>query len=204
MVCLAVGTYWKALYPWSYVARTLLAGGLLIHFRKRYTPIVWRYWWLGALLGVAGVLQWVGMDTLLQRSLPRWFALNHATAFNPEAHFAAPGAAWGWIAVRLLGAAVVVPFMEELFWRDYLWRRFVSPDDFRRAAVGQWSAVAFLGVAGAFCLVHPQWLTALVWGLMIGALLARTRSLGACIAMHATTNLLLGIYVLTTRQWEWW
>ena len=56
----------------------------------------------------------------------------------------------------------------------------------------------------AFCAVHPQWLTAIGWGMMIGGLLVYTRSLGACIIRHGVTNLLLGLYVLHPRQWQWW
>ena len=39
---------------------------------------------------------------------------------------------------------------------------------------------------------------------MIGGLLAYTRSIGACIIAHATTNLLLALYVLKTKQWFFW
>ena len=64
---------------------------------------------------------------------------------------------------------------------------------------------AYLGVALLFCVVHGNWwLTAIGWGLMIGGLLAWTRSLGACIVMHAVTNLLLGLYVLRYRDWAFW
>jgi hypothetical protein len=53
-------------------------------------------------------------------------------------------------------------------------------------------------------MVHVQWLTAIVWGLMVALLLVRTRSLGACIIAHAVTNLLLGAYVLWTGDWSFW
>jgi membrane protease YdiL (CAAX protease family) len=49
-----------------------------------------------------------------------------------------------------------------------------------------------------------QIVTALVWGLMIGWLLVRTKSLGACIVMHGVTNFLLGAYVLYTHDWYFW
>jgi hypothetical protein len=39
---------------------------------------------------------------------------------------------------------------------------------------------------------------------MVGALLVHTKSLGACIVAHATTNLLLAAYVLYTRLWHLW
>jgi CAAX prenyl protease-like protein len=100
---------------------------------------------------------------------------------------------------------LVVPVMEELFWRDFLWRSLLAPNDFKLAGVGEWDWKAYLIVSGAFALVHGNWwLTAIVWGLMVGALLVYTKSLGACILAHATTNLLLAVYVLYTRQWHFW
>ena len=204
MVLVWLGTQATWLYPWAYVARTLAAGGLLIYFRKYYTPIRWNYWWLGIIMGVVGIVQWVGMDSLLQQGYPKIFALDAEAAFNPEKAFANPLVRWGWISVRIFGASLVVPFMEELFWRDYLWRRIIAPADYRLARVGEWDAATFLIVSVAFCAVHPQWLTAIGWGMMIGGLLVYTRSLGACIIMHGVTNLLLGLYVLHTRQWQWW
>jgi hypothetical protein len=39
---------------------------------------------------------------------------------------------------------------------------------------------------------------------MIGVLLVKTRSLGACIVAHATTNLLLAAYVVNSHQWFFW
>ena len=105
----------------------------------------------------------------------------------------------------MAGAVLVVPVMEELFWRDYLWRRVVAPNDFKLAAVGEWDWKAYLVVSLAFAVVHGNWwATSIVWGLMIGGLLAYTRSLGACIVMHATTNLLLALYVLRTGDWTFW
>jgi hypothetical protein len=55
-----------------------------------------------------------------------------------------------------------------------------------------------------FATVHVQWMTAIVWGLMIAALLVYTRSLGACIIAHGVTNFLLGGYVLFTKNWYFW
>jgi membrane protease YdiL (CAAX protease family) len=32
----------------------------------------------------------------------------------------------------------------------------------------------------------------------------RTKSLGACVFMHAVGNLALGLYVMKTQQWGFW
>ena len=102
-------------------------------------------------------------------------------------------------------AAIVVPFMEELFWRDYLWRTIIAPNDFKLARIGEWDPKAVVFVCAAFASVHGNWWpTAVVWGLMIAGLLLYTRSLGACIIAHAVTNLLLAGYVLKWHEWSFW
>ncbi len=105
----------------------------------------------------------------------------------------------------MIGAVLVVPVMEELFWRDYLWRQILAPSDFKLASVGEWGWAPYLAVAGAFALVHGNWwATSIIWALMVGALLAYTKDLGACIIAHAVTNLLLAFYVLGKKDWAFW
>lgn len=209
LACIWVGTkgpdtpHGNLWYPWSYLARTLLAGGLLIFFWKHYTRIHWNHWWLGLLVGILGIVQWVGMQSLLEKHVE--FFKPSEKFFNPDQFFHNDLTRWAFIALRLLGAVIVVPIMEELFWRDFAWRTLIAPNDFKLASVGEWDLKAFLIVPLVFSAVHGNWwLTAIVWALMIGALLAYTRSLGACIIAHATTNLLLAAWVLKTKQWWYW
>jgi uncharacterized protein len=191
-------------YAVSYVVRTLAVAVLLAVFWRRYTPIRWNHWWLGVLVGVVGIFQWVGMQLLLQKYVP--FFRPSGDAFDPTAEFAgSPAMLYAFIAVRLIGAVLVVPVMEELFWRDFLWRQILAPNDFKLADVGEWGWAPFLGVSVAFAVVHGNWwLTSIVWALMIAGLLVYTKSLGACIIAHAVTNLLLGVYVLRYRDWAFW
>lgn len=204
LIIMAIGNAVEGWYPWAYVARATVAAALIVAFWRYYTRIRWDYWWLGIVMGIVGIVQWIGMDTLLQRAWPEMLALDHEKAFNPFAYFTSPAATWSWIVVRMLGASLVVPFMEELFWRDYLWRRVIAPNDFKLAKVGEYDLIALMAVSVAFSFVHVQIATAIVWGLMVGGLLVYTRSLGACIIMHGVTNLLLGLYVLHTKEWAWW
>ena len=195
------GGQWTALYPASYVAKTLIVAGMLIYFRRRYTPIRWNGWWLGIVLGVVGLVQWVGMEKLIGG---HYWKFSYDVR-NPYEMFSSPALMWTFVAIRWAGASLLVPVMEELFWRDYLWRQVISPNDFKLARVGEWNPGAFVIVAALFGAgVHIEWLTAIVYGLMIGGLLALTRSLGACILMHAVTNFLLGAYLLKTGQWIFW
>ncbi|MDP9173882.1 MAG: CAAX prenyl protease-related protein [Planctomycetota bacterium] len=198
-----LGTYLPSLFPYTYIVKTLLTGALLIAFRRHYTKIKWNYASLGLILGIIGVIQWVGMEKGLLHYWPKYPRMS-GEIFNPYDKIKSPVLLWTFLAVRLVGPALVVPFMEELFWRDFLWRTIIAPNDFKMARVGEIDWQAFLLVTLFFASVHIQWMTAIVWGIMIGLLLITTRSLGACILMHGITNLLLGIYVLHTHDWWFW
>ena len=198
------GGYWHSFYVPSYVLKVFLTAIPLALFWRYYERIRWDYWWLGLLLGIVGVVQWVGMEKLLLHAWPNYPRVS-ADVLDPARAFATRAGMWSFIAIRWAGASLVVPVMEELFWRDYLWRTVAAPADFRLAKLGEWDrGIPLLVVTLFFCSVHVEWMTAIVWGGMIGALLIATRSLGACIVMHGVTNFLLGAYVLWAHDWRFW
>ena len=194
-----------AAYPISYVAKTIVVALLLVLLRRHYTKIRWDYWWLGAIVGVVGIFQWVPMQLWLQGQFEFFKPPAPEDVFNPYRDIASPQVRSAFLAVRIAGAVLLVPVMEELFWRDFLWRQVLAPNDFKLAAVGEWGLAPLLIVSGAFAFVHGNWwLTSVVWALMVGGLLVYTKSLGACIVAHAVTNLLLAVYVLRTGVWAFW
>ncbi len=198
-----IGAWWPSFYPHSYVLKTAIVAVLLIVLWPCYTKIRWDYWWLGILMGVIGVVQWVGMEKLLLHFFPNYLR-PHVEVFDPFAAIASNPMRTAFIAFRWAGPTLVVPFMEELFWRDFAWRTIIAPNDFKLARVGEYDPKAWMLVSLIFAAVHVQWMTAIVWGLMIGGLLIATQSLGACIIMHGVTNFLLGLYVLHTKDWIFW
>ncbi|MCY2955163.1 MAG: CAAX prenyl protease-related protein [Planctomycetota bacterium] len=197
------GGQWPAFFVSSYVLKTFLAAAVIIYFWRCYTPIRWTHAGLGVLVGIVGIVQWVGMELVLLKIWPN-YPRPHPELFDPYAYFQSPLSLWSFTIIRWAGAALMVPFMEELFWRDYLWRTVQAPNDFHLAEVGEPDWKALLFVAALFASVHVQWMTAFVWGLMIGGLLIYTRSLGACIIAHGVTNFLLGAYVQYTKDWFFW
>jgi CAAX prenyl protease-like protein len=204
MVFTAVGGQWPSLFVFSYIAKTILVAGMLPFLWRYYTKISWKFWWLGIIAGILGVVQWVGMEKGIVHFWPNYPPYGHREAFDPFAAIASPSLRVVFLIVRLLGPVLVVPFMEERFWRDFLWRTLLAPNDFKLAAIGEWEAWPFWIVVIFFASVHIQWMTAIIWGIGIGFLLVKTRSLGACIVMHAVTNLLLGVYVLVWHDWAFW
>jgi CAAX prenyl protease-like protein len=193
--------------PWAfaviYLVKAVLTAAALVLLWRQYTRIRWNYWWLGIIVGVIGIVQWIGMQLWLQRHFE--FFRSSTGGFNAIEAFPDHTLRYTFYAIRIAGAVLVVPFMEELFWRDFLWRQILAPNDFKLASVGEWAWSPLLIVSTAFATVHGNWwLTAIVWALMVGALLVYTKSLGACIIAHATTNLLLAVYVLVYHDWSFW
>ena len=142
---------WPDAYPAIYLAKTILTAVALILLWKNFTPIRWNHWWLGLiLLGIAGDFSMGGNAALVAKSLFAFFRPSSGDAFNPLKYFHDVGMRDAFIAVRLIGAVLVVPVMEELFWRDFLWRQILAPNDFKLAQVGEWAWGPFLIVAIAF------------------------------------------------------
>ncbi|UZP67536.1 CAAX prenyl protease-related protein [Desulfovibrio mangrovi] len=107
------------------------------------------------------------------------------------------------IAVRLAGAALVVPIIEELFWRSFL-IRYLQKADFTSLPIGTISPLTFFGTALLFALEHHSVAAGFLAGLAYNTIYWRTRSIAQCILSHAVTNLLLGLYVIRYEQWWFW
>lgn len=110
---------------------------------------------------------------------------------------------WAWAVPRVLGAALVVPVMEELFWRSLVMRWLERPRFLTQAPTKLGSASLFIS-ALVFGFEHQQWFAGLIAGLVYGELYRRSGKLSAPVLAHGVTNLLLGIWVIHSRQWQFW
>lgn len=107
------------------------------------------------------------------------------------------------IAFRLVGAALVVPLMEELFWRSFV-LRFAIKTGFKSRPLGHFTWFSFVFTALLFGFEHHRWLVGIAAGVVYAGLLYRSKNPFDPILSHAITNLLLGIYVVATHQWSFW
>jgi uncharacterized protein len=135
--------------------------------------------------------------------LARWVpSLGGRGGFDAEA--AGAGLAPVLLAARLFGSVVVVPFAEELFVRSFLPRFVDDPDGWRERPVGVFTRLSAVVSVLFFTLSHPEWLAALVTGVLWTVLLVRTRRIGDVVLSHAVANAGLAAYVLATGDTSWW
>lgn len=187
----------QGLYPIKALAVALV----LVLFRGSYAEISMRYLAkpqaliLSVAAGLAVFAFWIRLD------LP-WATIGKPAGFDPNI-YTDGSVRSAMTAFRLFGAVLVVPVMEELFWRSFLIRYIVSPD-FSKVPIGHFTWPSFLVTAVLFGFEHNLVVAGILAGIVYNALLCHTRSLSSCILAHAVTNLALGIYVLTTGRWYFW
>ncbi len=193
--------FFPVLSPFLYITKTIIVGALLWFWRHEYaadiSPGLSFCEWLTAFFcGLLALVIWIVPEGHL-------FQVGQNSGFDPYALSGSKAVAIGLIAVRLIGAAVVVPVMEELFWRSFLMRYLINPD-FRSVPVGAFTWFSFMGVAIMFGLEHHRVVVGIIVGLLYNLLLIRQKKLKGAILAHGVTNLGLGIYVLLTGSWMFW
>ena len=122
-------------------------------------------------------------------------------AFNPFVQFAErPFWAWTFLAIRFFGLALIVPVIEEFFLRGFV-MRFVVERDWWEVPFGKVNRLAIVLGTLVPVLSHPEMIAAAVWFSLVTWLMLRTRNIWDCVAAHAVTNFLLGVYVVVSGDW---
>ncbi|HEY3439183.1 MAG TPA: CAAX prenyl protease-related protein [Paludibaculum sp.] len=160
--------------------------------------------WASIAIGVAVFAVWVTPDllfpgwrssTLFQNSLTG----KLATSLGSDA-FADPAS----LALRSLRAILIVPIVEELFWRGWL-MRWIERQDFQTVPLGHYHRNSFWLVAVLFAMEHgPYWDVGFLAGAGYNWWMVRTRRLSDLILAHAVTNACLCAFVVVTGRWEFW
>jgi CAAX prenyl protease-like protein len=160
--------------------------------------------WGSVLVGVAVFGVWIAPDLIWPGYRGSWLFSNSILG---EARSGAPAGLRGdvlFLVVRTAGSTLLVPLVEEVFWRGWLMRWLISPR-FEEVPLGAYTALAFWLTALLFASEHGSyWDVGLAAGLIYNGWMVRTRSLSDCILAHAVTNGCLGAYVLLAGRWEYW
>ena len=71
---------------------------------------------------------------------------------------------------------------------------------------GKFTQLSFGGTVLLFMLAHApaDYFGAVIYGSLACWCAIRTKSLAACVWMHALANLILGVYIMQTKNWGLW
>lgn len=185
---------------WLYPVKAGLVALALAMLWRHYGEL--KTWGLSAVnfvlsvaVGIVVLVLWVNLDA-------GWMLMGEPGAgYDPRD--AGGRIDWTLVAFRIAGAALVVPLMEELFWRSFL-QRWIQQADFLALDPARIGVKALLIASALFAVEHLQWFAGLIAGLAYGWLYIRTRTLWAPIVAHAVTNGGLGAYVVATGRWSFW
>jgi len=198
-------------YPLVYTGKILLTVGTMFLVWPGYRKFPCRVSPLGWGVGIVGAAIWIGLCELRLEphffeavGLREWYAdLSQRSAFNPLEKIDNPLWSYGFLAIRLFGLVVVVAVVEEFFLRGFL-MRFVQEADWWKIPIGKLTPLAAVVGTAVPMLMHPgELLAAAAWFSLITWLSTRTHNIWDCVAAHATTNLLLGVYVLSVGGDAW-
>lgn len=189
--------------PAKEIIRALVLVAAIVGFSRHLLPRRAPHLVASILLGLAVFALWVAPDALFPGWRGHWMFQNGITG-RVTTSIAPSELTPLMLALRTMRAALIVPIVEELFWRGWL-PRWLQDTRFERIPLGQYSSFAFVATAVLFALEHgPYWEVGLLCGLIFNWWMRRTRSLGDLMIAHAVTNLALSLYVIATGRWAFW
>lgn len=193
------GHFWLASSEyWVYPLQTFLCVLLLLRYRSCYALGRPAQLPFTILIGVLVFVTWISPQQFL--GFP-----GRVNGFNPDLFSSQPALYWLTVSFRFLRLVIVVPLVEEIFWRGFL-LRFLIDENFERVLFGTFSWVSFVVVSLLFGLSHSteDWIPAILTGAIYNVVAYRTKSLSSCVLVHAITNLLLGLWIMRTKEWGFW
>ena len=194
---------WKTYLPLEYAIKCAAAALLMWYFWPWYTRVSWRRLDLGVIAGLFGTALWVASEYACQY-LGIAGRPDPAKFYNPDIMLGQGWQAWVYLCIRVTGPALVVPVMEELFFRDFAQRALIRGYRFQDIPVGTftWSSLLIMSVLFGINHGFDYFIPGLLYGLLMGVLVIRTKSLGACIVAHGVTNWTLYLYVIYRGDWQ--
>ena len=204
MALLALQHLWPMPAQVDFPLRVAVLALVLILYSRPVIELRPRRAFASLALGAAVFAIWVLPDVLFPHYRQHWLFQNSLTGTATSSLAANLRNDPLVLTFRVLRAVVIVPIVEELFWRGWLMRWLIAAD-FRTVPLGTWAPLSFWITALMFASEHgPYWEVGLIAGIVYNWWMVRTRNLGDCIVAHAVTNALLSAYVLMTGAWQYW
>jgi len=217
----------RALYPWSYAAKSVICAGLFLWLRpwRMYPVLKLSNVPLALLAGLIVAIAWILPETpwfgrvapgvqvfyhrwciMMPGCFPDYYIPDIFPAL-PHGHvslaFSPTEAGWGLTVMKVIGSAGVIAIIEEFFFRGFFCR-WLRSAKFWTVPLASFDLQAFWVVVAVFGLEHDRWLAGMFAGMVYGWLALRTGDLWAAALSHGLTNLLLAVYVIVSGQYGFW
>ena len=180
---------------WVYPVKTIAVAAALWFFRKEYEELRPNFSILAVVVGLVAIAIWIGIDSFYPK-------FSQATPFDPTT-IGSVAQRNLFLAFRVVGAVIVVPLMEELFWRAFLIRWLIN-ENFKSVPVGAFTWLSFAVTAGLFGAEHSEWLAGLICGVLYNGLYYKRKDVFSCVVAHAVSNAALAAWVLSRGDWKFW
>jgi hypothetical protein len=194
------GQFGESSKYWMYLAKTLVGAWVIWEMRPFVEEMRWKFSWEAVVVGIGIFAVWVGLDGLYPR-----FS-DPGEGWNPHKQYG-EGSLFAWVCIlgRIAGSSIVVPPLEEVFYRSFLYRYFVKLN-FQSLPLGFFHGLSFVVTSCIFGFMHPdRWLAGIICGLAYQGLVVRKGRLGDAMLAHGITNFLLGVYVVWKgNAWNFW
>jgi CAAX prenyl protease-like protein len=204
MVWLAIDKYLPIANPAKELIRDAVLIASILGFSRGILSTLTAPYWLSSIgLGLAVFALWIAPDALIpgwrSSSIFQNSVIGHVKTSIPPRELTTL-----MLTLRVARASLLVPVLEELFWRGWL-PRWLQNSRFNSVPLGQYTSFAFWSTAILFAVEHgPFWEVGLACGIIYNWWMRRTRSLGDLILVHAVTNLALSVYIILTERWMFW
>jgi len=189
---------------WMYAVKTVVGAWMIWEIWPLVKEMRWAFSWEAVVVGIGVCVIWVGLNP--------YYPMNHVfiqpsagdKPWNPFEQYGAHSTlAWFYVAVRTLGSAIVVPPIEEILYRSFLYRFFIR-NNFQALPLATFHVTSFIVTSSIFGLMHYQWLAGILCGMSYQWLVIRKGRLGDAMVAHGITNFLLGVWIVWKGDWQFW
>jgi CAAX prenyl protease-like protein len=187
---------------WMYLVKMLVGLWCILEMRSLVPELRWAVSWEAVAVGILVFVIWVGLDPWYAKIS---FLVSNGPPWNPLEQFGKSAEGWFFVVVRTFGSAIIVPPIEESFYRSFLYRYFVR-QKFTELPLNRLHWLSLVVTSAVFGFVHYQWLAGILCGLCFQWLVIRKNRLGDAMTAHAITNFLLGVYIPWQggSAWHFW
>jgi CAAX protease family protein len=186
------------------ILQIAIPAAVLLLFSRNVVNFRLRNAGLSIAIGILVFAIWIAPDLMFPAYRHHWLFQNALLGTMQKSMSEPARASTAILTLRTARAALLVPIVEELFWRAWMMRWLISPQ-FEKVPMGAYQASSFWICAVLFASEHgAYWDVGLIAGVIYNWWMIRTRSLGDLILAHAVTNACLSAYVIAAGKWEYW